>query len=31
MESELPFKGHFLIGERVERRLAAVMAMDVAG
>src|SRR3954463_10585420 len=25
------FKGHFLTGERVERRLAAVLAADVAG
>lgn len=28
---ELPSKGHFLTGERVERRLAAVLAADVAG
>src|SRR3954468_24464353 len=30
-ELNIPIQGHFLAGERVERRLAAVLAADVAG
>src|SRR5882672_7962864 len=31
MGEELPIQGYFLTAERVERRLAAVLAADVAG